>query len=91
MKSIKFAFIVGLFVSSTAFAGADVTTDQLDELNVNYVQVSENQNVTLTVLRTEATAKVVDELALENVVDYAKSFEAAAKEAAFEERKQSRE
>ena len=70
MKSAKFAFIVSLFVSSIAFAGADVTTDQLNELNVNYVEVTEGQDVKLLVLRTESTAKVVDELGVE-FIDYA--------------------
>jgi len=76
MKSIKFAFVASLFVSSFAFAG-DVTTDQLDKLNVNYVEVTERNTVTLTVLKTEKTAKVVDELAPKNVVVLDKAFEQA--------------
>ena len=84
---LSVALIVGLFVSSTVFAGADVTTDQLDQLNVNYIEVTENNTVTLTVLKTEGTAKVVDTLAVANVVVYDKAFEEAAKEAAFEERR----
>jgi len=86
MKIFKFAIIAGLFVSLTTFAD-EVTPDQLNELNVNYIQVDD----TLTVLRTEKTAKVVDELAVENVVKYAASFEEAAKLAAFEERRKSRD
>ncbi len=76
MKSIKFAFVASLFVSSFAVAG-DVTTDQLDKLNVNYVEVTERNTVTLTVLKTEKTAKVVDELAPKNVVVLDKAFEQA--------------
>lgn len=86
MKTVKFAIIAGLFVSLTTFAD-EVTTDQLNELNVNYIKVDN----TLTVLKTEKTAKVIDELALENVVDYATSFENSAKLAAFNERRKSRE
>ena len=76
MKSIKFAFVASLFVSSFAVAG-DVTTDELDKLNVNYVEVTERNTVTLTVLKTEKTAKVVDELAPKNVVVLDKAFEQA--------------
>lgn len=91
MKLFKFALIVGLFVSSSVFAGADVTTDQLNELNVNYVEVSDKGESTITVLKTESTADVVDTLAVANVVVYAKSFEEAAAAAKIEARRKERQ